>query len=136
MIMTWQLAADWASTIGAFLLTVGTGAQAYSNLIEYRDLRQIASNATKQELRIWTNSKMMMGGRGRSHGLLPLLLLLLLIVALSEIPRKMIQLQGAAEGGKEAARILQLTRLVIVWTILFMGSLLVLAASCIQLAVT
>lgn len=114
-------------------MTVGTGAQAQANLIEYKDLRQVASTATKQEMHRWFSRKMIVGG-GRSHGLLPLWLLALLTMAVFGIPRRVIQLRGVAEGGKEAERILQLARLVIVWFILFIGALLVLVAASIQLA--
>ncbi|TVZ01813.1 hypothetical protein EAS64_30660 [Trebonia kvetii] len=134
--MTWQLTADWASTLAAFLLTIGTGAQAQANLIEYRDLRQVASKAAKQELRKWFYINLSETRKNHVHAglLLPAVVLALIIIAILQMPRRMIKLQGVEEGGKEAARILQVARLTTVWFIIFIGSLLALAATCIQLA--
>ena len=43
--MSWPLAANWLTVAGLFLVTFGTGAQAWANLAEYASLRRTISEA-------------------------------------------------------------------------------------------
>jgi hypothetical protein len=38
--MTWGLTAGWLAVLGTALLTVGTGAQAWANIVEFISLRR------------------------------------------------------------------------------------------------
>lgn len=48
--MSWALAEAWAVVAGSLLLTAGTGAQAWANVTEYRDLREAVAPAAVQAL--------------------------------------------------------------------------------------
>jgi hypothetical protein len=60
--MGWALAAGWVTVAGLVLLAVGTGAQAWANLSEYRDLFRTATESARKAL--WTDGAIAEGAVG------------------------------------------------------------------------
>jgi hypothetical protein len=49
--MSWPLWTNWVTVIGLLLLSLGTGAQAWTNLTEYQDLFSTVPEATRRAVR-------------------------------------------------------------------------------------
>ena len=126
--MSWGLAAGWITVAGLLLLTVGTAAQAWANLSEYRDLFRTATRSVQKAL--WTGR--LIAGIGAGVATSSLMLSFLLILEAFRGSRRLAAVRQA--GGEEAVRLAQLLRLAGVWSILMAGSALILAAAVIQLA--
>jgi hypothetical protein len=150
--MSWGIAGDWLAVAGLALLTFGTGAQAVSNLAEFRYLRGIASEAAVEAVTQISVALMPVGiGPGPVldldvarlwpwlwRRLMPRRLRSMLsaagrkIGALVSYPGKMRYLRD--KGGDEAVQLARYLRAAKVWAILMIGSMLALAAAAIQLA--
>ena len=129
-LMSWSLAADWAFVAGSALLTFGTGAQAWANLAEYRDVLASLPEAYRRAVRgllFWSLIRLpgvvgafIAGAAGAAS-----------VVAAGELTEI---LQGReVEGGEDLGRLARLARLTVVWTVLMAGSVLVLTGAVIQL---
>jgi hypothetical protein len=138
--MSWGTSALWAAAIGLLLLACGTGAQAWANLTEYRDLWDSVGPAARQAVRANISedavldvlAKGLGGGDPVSMARELLALLRQAGRALLQIPRNMTMIRQA--GGEDAARIAMLARMTVIWTVLMFGSLFILAGAGIQLA--
>ena len=135
--MSWPLAANWLTVAGLVLLSLGTGAQALTNLAEFKSLQRTLSNAV-----IDTTRRVILAA-GIAGLILPswskLLLryrwLLIVTLALGTIvlmPGSLKEIRAA--GGDDAVQLARFARLAEVWAILMVGSALALAAAVIQLA--
>ena len=139
--MSWALAATWLTVAGSLLLTFGTGAQAWANLTEYRDLFDSASTEARQALRsvdpdalativsLVTRSEIDPGWQ--MWAVWRILWAFPMIIG---IPLKMVAIREA--GGEEAVRLAHLLRQAAVWSVLMAGSVLIMAAVAIQLALS
>jgi hypothetical protein len=132
------------------LLTIGTGAQAWASLAEFRSLKQSVPVAARYAVGTATLTLLITGG-GFDLGLrLPRFMPAWLRNALSAIPNALIAIaqmifftliffpstiaQVRTEGGNEAVQLARFLRLAVVWSILTAGSALALIAAVIQLA--
>jgi hypothetical protein len=117
--MGWSLAAAWMIVAGSVLLTIGTGAQAWANLSEYRDLiSRLPEEASLALVRGWLRFFIL-----TSSGL-P-------VVAAAAA----LSAAAALVKPEDTERLARLARLTAVWTVLMVGSALVLAAAIIQLII-
>jgi hypothetical protein len=136
--MSWALATAWLTVLGLLCLAIGTGAQAWGAIAEYRDLIKTAPAAASRQF------IMIMGIpaafsllrdilRNKRPPLWPLVRWAPLAAwsAIVAGPRKLGQLR--ASDGEDAVRLNQLIRLTSVWLILTAGSVLLLAAALIRL---
>jgi hypothetical protein len=126
---------------GSLLLTFGTGAQAWANLTEYRDLFDNASTEARQALQrvgpdliataisVVTRSESPAGRQ-----MWAVWRILWAVPMIIGIPLKIAAIREA--GGEEAARLARLLRQAAVWLVLMAGSALILAAVTIQLALS
>jgi hypothetical protein len=108
--MGWGLAANWAIVAGSVLLTIGTGAQARANLAEYRDVAATLPEAIRQAIG-------------------SMLTIPILAMSAASMPAF-----DFGAGPETAKRLRELARLTAVWTIIMLGSLLLLTGAAIQLA--
>jgi hypothetical protein len=135
---SWGLAAGWLAVCSTALLTIGTGAQAWANLTEFKTLRQAVGKeawdayvhpAASPERRlppvlVWL-------------GLRPLLIPYIVwrtwfdLLLMFRLPKALTKIR--AEGGDDAVQLAQFLRLAEVWVTLMIGSALALAAALIQL---
>ena len=138
--MSWALAATWLTAAGSLLLTFGTGAQAWANLTEYRDLFDNASTEARQALQrvdpdqIATAIGVVTRGESPSWLTWAVWLILWAFPMIIGIPLKMAAIREA--GGEEGTRLARLLRQAAVWSVLMAGSLLIMAAVTIQLALS
>src|SRR5262249_45177983 len=128
--MSWVLAEAWAVVAGSLFLTLGTGAQAWANITEYRDLRQAVPPAAKQALiaalkgPVLTDALDLMFSGSRFAGTkFTWRVIRAFKAAIFEIPGRMTTLRES--GPHEAARLAQLLRLSAVWSVILAGSALV-----------
>jgi hypothetical protein len=137
--MSWVLATAWLTVLGLLCLAIGTGAQAWGAIAEYRDMVKAAPAAASRQF------IMIMGIpaafslltailRNEKPPLWPLIRCAPLAAwsAIVAGPRKLGQIR--AGGGDDAVRLNQLIRLASMWLILMAGSVLLLAAALIRLA--
>jgi hypothetical protein len=144
--MSWAIAANWLAVLGTFVLTFGTGAQAWANLAEFKSLQESVSDVTSRALSEMTGEAV---ARALVMPMAPVTSLLrfawmfvrllrLLLArrsiqsALILMPRKLAELRS--KGGEEAVQMARFIRSAEVWAILMVGSALALAAAVIQLA--
>lgn len=127
------------TVIGLLLLTLGTGAQAWTNLTEYQDLFSTVPEATRRAVREQFTDWHLPRRWYLSLGTLSFARILIaganalrhLLLALKQTPQKMIEIRHAS--GNDAARIVQLARQAAIWTVLMLGSMFVMAGAIIQL---
>ena len=158
--MAWSIIASWANALGALVLTFGTGAQAWTNLAEYRDVLGSISSGVREEfidqfpradLSIWGGRRLPAWIKRIAENSILVSNLWDLItdpiplvgfigsVAARVFPKttaRLLQDTDAKADEKEAeelARIVQLARLAAIWFILMIGAMLVLAGTVIQL---
>jgi hypothetical protein len=137
--MSWPLAEAWAIVAGSLLLTAGTGAQAWANITEYRDLQQVVAPAASQALLaalkgpVLTDVRdLMFSGSRFALTKFAWRLLRAIKAAIFEIPARMTTLRKT--GPEDAARLAQLLRLAAAWSVILAGSALVLVGAVIHLA--
>ena len=155
-----SLWADWLAVAGLLLVTAGTGAQAWGNLIEFRSLRDAIRDAAADETRAVMErpqavdpyiasafgfggpiSKAQKEAARASHRFLsnPLVLSTVVLVTVALIPLSPLFWYRSglarirAQGGESAVQLARFIRQAAVWGILMLGSVLVLAASVITL---
>jgi hypothetical protein len=105
---------------GSVLLTIGTGAQARANLAEYRDVAATLPEAIRQAI----------------SSTLAVSILAIFAASLPTVDIASVAQLDAGAGPETAKRLRELARLTAVWTIIMIGSLLILAGAAIQLALT
>jgi hypothetical protein len=131
----WTLTSSWFVTVGSLLLAIGTGAQAWADITQYRwvsveariEARRLLQRVFPKEVAAMT-SALSYDGRfarrmlkfGRSA---PMIVL---------APFKITAIRK--EGGEEALRLARAIRQETTWVILMIGSLLILTAGTIELA--
>jgi hypothetical protein len=152
--MSWAIAANWLAVVGLLVLTFGTGAQAISNLAEFRYLK---SQATMAAISVIAESI------AKSVVVVPFGSMHVPIVATFTVPptsapwyrriaarlpwlRKAVRRIGGfvsyparanylrERGGEEAVQVAKYLRTAKVWAIIMIGSALALLAAVIQLA--
>ena len=131
--MGWALVAGWATVAGLLLLTIGTSAQAWASLSEYRNLFQTAPESARDTVQFALGVaglffSMPAGVVARLGDSLEA------VLAVFRIPHKMTAIRQS--GGEDAARLAQLLRLAGIWSILMAGSVLALTGATIGLALT
>jgi hypothetical protein len=138
--MSWAQAASWLTVAGSLLLTFGTGAQAWANLTEYRDLFKNASTEVRQALQragpdlIAAVISVMTRVESTRWQVWAVWRMLWAFPMIIGIPLKMATIREA--GGEEAVRLARLLRQAAVWSVLMAGSVLIMAAVAIQLALS
>jgi hypothetical protein len=131
---SWGFAAGWLVVAGTTLLTIGTGAQARASLDTYTSSREAVltalseSPAGKGRIRRYVAS-MPAIKRVSPFGLVPALLEILTFISLT--PSKLADIRS--QVGEEAAELSEYLRSTAAWGVLMGGSVLVLAATVIQL---
>jgi hypothetical protein len=123
---SWSTAADWLVVAGSSLLVVGTWAQAWASLTEYRDLFKDMPQAARGALEVSKASRITILRSRRVALVTPAAM-----AFIAEIPRQLEQIREA--HGEVAARAAQLIRLTAVWSVLTAGAALILVAAVIQL---
>jgi hypothetical protein len=123
--MSLAIAGDVLGVAGTAVLTLGTGAQAWANLAEYKSMRQQVSKAALDSLDDAIDD-VGVGGGGQ-FGFVVVILFFFL-----HLQDRLVRIR--AKGGDEAVQLVRFRGLARLWTILMIGSALVLAASVIQLA--
>ena len=136
--MTSGQAAGWLAVAGTILLTLGTGAQAWANLAEFKSLRKAVSGyagGLNSLLAIGFGNDIFMPGMPSipALGTGPLAGLIKAIYIVVLFPSFLKDLRE--EGGEEAVQLVGFLRQAVVWGILMIGSALTLAAVAIQLAI-
>jgi hypothetical protein len=152
--MAWSIIASWANALGALVLTFGTGAQAWTNLAEYRDVLGSIRSGVREgfvdqfpraDLSVW-------GGRtlpawitriAKSSILVsdawdlitdPIPLVLFIgSVAARVLPKTTARLLQDTDAKADEEEAKELARIVAIWFILMIGAMLVLAGTVIQL---
>lgn len=125
---------DALAAAGTFLLTLGTGAQAWANLAEFRSMREAVSNATREAVREAAGDLLSRVEDSflSIDDLGAVVVDVIVGFLLTIMPSKLAEIRS--KGQKEAAELAHFLRLAEVWGIIMLGSALALAAACIQLA--
>lgn len=126
--MSWALGGDWLAVAGLTCLTIGTGAQAWASLAEFNSLRkEISSHAGQLSDLVQFGIEDEIPGCGTGF---PgrLISAIYIVVTFPGFLKKL-----RRQGGEAAVQLRRFFRLAEVWTLLMIGSALVLAAAVIQL---
>jgi hypothetical protein len=136
--MPWALVASWLVVGGSFLLTLGTGAQALAFRSEYRHLfgdlaaeKSQAIEALKYVEPALSSIMIIAGGDSDSLSIRASLRILAAFPIVVAIPLKIAAIRQV--GGEEAVHLARLLREATAWSVLMMGSVLILAAVTVQL---
>jgi hypothetical protein len=146
--MSWALGSGWISVAGLLLLTLGTGAQAWSSLTEFESLRRTIPKAAIETLRAVMATEMLGGSSLTSrlrrrlnilHIRIPqfprvskwLFIARMAVFTIVLMPVSLKQIR--TDGGEEAVQLARFARAAEVWAILMIGSALALVAATIQL---
>ena len=124
----WGFAAGWLVVAGTTLLTIGTGAQASANLARYKSSQETVSIAVGQTRLGRYAAAMPAVTWVFPFGLAPILVRNLRLVL---TPSKLAEIRK--EGGEGAVELAEYLRSATAWGVLMAGSVLVLAATVIQL---
>ena len=139
--MSWGLAANWLTVGGLVLLTAGTGAQALTNLAEFKSLQGTLSDAVIDTARAVASAALIASPTVPSWLTKPLLrshragkwmaIATLALGTIVMMPNRLKEIRAA--GGDDAVQLARFARLAEVWAILMAGSALALVAAVIQL---
>jgi hypothetical protein len=139
--MSWQLAESWLSVCGLSLLTIGTGVQAWTNLAEFRALRETAQAVVGNE-----PTAAVLGAffdfhrKGQKRPLFrgwQLLAIFVPFLILYWVVLTSIAYSGVRNrGGADRVQLARFIRLAAVWAVLMVGAALALAAALINLVLT
>jgi hypothetical protein len=120
----------WLTVGGLWLLAVGTGAQAWVAAADYRQVFTRLTDGTPREvLAILKPVGQSLSFIGAGMKILPYVVATGITVVTA--PRKMAEIRAA--GSDEATQLAVLLRTTVAWTVLMLGSILVLAGAAIQL---